>query len=228
MIVVTGIHRSNPLILKLLPRLKIGIQTEQLYDEKKKKLWGYAVNKEIILKNLQYYDVVLELSPTNKPFYLENNISQKKIIFGPYIFPEIVPKYTSKPNGSHLFIGSLSCKMRAAKLGKLAKKNSKLKTMGEGSYGKKLEDEIIKSEALINVNMGENYYAPYPRLLKCIIYGKPMISEMLPTPFIKNIHFIDINQINPKKFESSHHNMSKLLCSKYNFNKFLSKAFKKL
>ena len=219
--VVTGIHRSNPLLLKFFSRFKVGIQTEQLYDFQENKLWGHDVSKEIILKNLKYYDVILDLSPSNKLFYLENNIPLRDIIFGPYIFPEIIPNYSPVPNGQPLFVGSLSCKKRVAKLDFLAKKIPKMKILGEKSYGKKLESEIIKSSSLVNVNMGNNNYAPYPRILKSIIYGKPVISETLPPPFIKNVHYIGIDKINLRKFEYSYLNMSKLLCSKYNFNKFL-------
>ena len=226
-LVVTGIHRSNPLLLKFFSRLKVGIQTEQLYDYKQKKLWGYDVCKEIILKNLKYYDVILDLSPTNKIFYLENNVPLKKIIFGPYIFPEIAPNYSPKPNGNFLFVGSLSCKKRMAKLDLLEKKIPRLKVLGEKSYGEKLELEIIKSGSLVNINMGSNNYAPYPRILKSIIYGKAIISEILPPPFIKNIHYISIDKIMLRKFEYAYQNMSSLLCSKYSFNKFLKKIEKK-
>ena len=86
-LVVTGIHRSNSLLLKFFSRVKIGIQTEQLYDHKENKLWGHDVCKKNILKNLKYYDAILDLSPFNKAFYLENNIPLNKITFGPYIFP---------------------------------------------------------------------------------------------------------------------------------------------
>ena len=106
----------------------------------------------------------------------------------PYIFPERVPNYDPKPNGHLLFIGSLSCEKRVAKLNGLGKKQPRLKIMGEKSYGKKLELEISKSSALININMGGKKYAPYPRILKSIVYGQPIISETWPPPFIKNIH----------------------------------------
>ena len=95
--------------------------------------------------------------------------------------------------------------------------------MGEKSYGKKLELEISKSSALININMGGKKYAPYPRILKSILYGKPIISETLPPPFIKNIHYVGMENINKKKFEDSYLNMSKLLCSRFSFNKFIKK-----
>ena len=216
-------HRSNPLLLKFFRRVKIGIQTEQLYDHKENKLWGHDVCKKNILKNLKYYDAILDLSPFNKAFYLENNIPLNKITFGPYIFPERVPNYDPKPNGHLLFIGSLSCEKRVAKLNSLGKKQPRLKIMGEKSYGKKLELEIGKSSALININMGGKKYAPYPRILKSILYGKPIISETLPPPFIKNIHYIGMENINQKKFEDSYLNMSKLLCSRFSFNKFIKK-----
>ena len=225
-LVVTGIHRSNTVLLKFFSRLKIGIQTEQLYDYAQNKLWGHDVCKETILKNLKYYDVILDLSPTNKLFYLENNISLKKINFGPYIFPEIVPNFCPRPNGHSLFVGSLSCKKRIAKLDLLRKKIPKLKVLGEKSYGEKLEIEIMKSDSLVNINMGNNNYAPYPRILKSIIYGKALISETLPPPFSKNIHYIDIHKINKKKLEYTYLNMSKFLCSKYSFNKFIKMIVK--
>ena len=95
--------------------------------------------------------------------------------------------------------------------------------MGEKSYGKKLELEINKSSALININMADKQYAPYPRILKSILYGKPIISETLPPPFKKNIHYIEMENINQKKFEGSYLNMSKLLCSRFSFNKFIKK-----
>ena len=217
-------HRSNPLLLKFFRRVKIGIQTEQLYDHKENKLWGHDVCKKNILKNLKYYDAILDLSPFNKAFYLENNIPLSKIIFGPYIFPEKAPNYSPKPTGNLLFVGSLSCEKRVTKLNNLAKKQPKLKIMGEKSYGKKLELEINKSSALININMGGNQYAPYPRILKSILYGKPLISETLPPPFKKNIHYIEMENINQKKFEDSYLNMSKLLCSRFSFNKFIKKV----
>ena len=212
------------MLLKFFTRVKVGIQTEQLYGYDQNKLWGHDVCKEIILKNLKHYDVILDLSPTNKKFYLENNISLKKIIFGPYIFPEIAPNYCPKPNGYPIFVGSLSCKKRIAKLDLLGKKIPRLKVLGEKSYGKKLEIAIMKSDSLVNINMGSNNYVPYPRILKSIIYGKAIISETLPPPFIKNVHYIDIDKINKKKFEYSYLNISKFLCSQYSFNKFINKV----
>jgi len=214
------------LLLKFFSRVKIGIQTEQLYDLKENKLWGHDVCKKNILKNLKYYDAILDLNPFNKTFYLENNIPLNKITFGPYIFPERVPNYDPKPNGHLLFVGSLSCEKRVTKLNNLAKKQPKLKIMGEKSYGKKLELEINKSSALININMGNKKYAPYPRILKSISYGKPFISETLPPPFIKNLHYIDVNKINKKKLEYSYLNITKLLCTQYSFSKFIKRILK--
>ena len=51
-----------------------------------------------------------------------------------------------------------------------------------------------------------------------------IISETLPPPFKKNIHYIEMENINQKKFEDSYLNMSKLLCSRFSFNKFIKKV----
>lgn len=224
LLITTGIHRSKKWILKIIPFKKIGIQTEHLYNHEGKKInvGGFETEKSLI-QNIHLYDFILDLNPSNKIFYKKNNINLSKVTFGPYIFPKIAKKYSGDLKENYLFFGSISNKERKKRVDKFKLDNPNSIILGEGNYGKSLSQKIKKCSAIFNIHHSKKeIYPPYPRILKCILYGKPFISEVLPKPFIKDKHYSLTNKVNPLKLNKTYKHLTKLVC-KFNFDSFLKK-----
>lgn len=226
-ILVMGIHRTKKIFLKFFPGFKVGIQTEHLYDERGLKLNIYDTDPEpSILKNLESYDLILDLNANNKVFYKNSIASLKKIIYGPYIFPYSTKPYSGNSKDAYLFVGSISNKKRLDKILNFKKKYPKTMILGEGSYGSYLDSKIKTCSAIINFNSSNKKHTPYPRILKALIHGKPFISEPLPMPLIKDKHYLNCLKLNKKNLMYSYNLLSKFLVTNYSFDKFLDKLNK--
>ena len=226
-LIVMGIHRVNSLLLHIFSGIRIGIQTEHLYDNKKNKIYINGVSPiDAIKKNLDFFEFILDFDLSNRYFYEKNGFDLNKVIFGPYIFPKFPSQFSDNNSNYFVFVGSLSNNRRQKILDNLKITNSKILILGEGSYGKALKNSLKNSCGIINIAAEKTSYIPYPRILKSIIYGKPLISEKLPNPLIENKHYlllkdIENNELHKKTFQE----LVKYF-KKYNFDDFLMKLDK--
>jgi hypothetical protein len=203
---------------------KIGIQTEQIYDERRKELWGgnffdLHVN---IDQAFMFLDGNLDLNIGNSEFYRKNmNPAQRpKQIFGPFIFPKNKVSF-SRGGDSSLptvaFYGSVGTKgtRRRDILDGLSHLN--IISPDGPCFGGDLDHLIKKCNAVLNIHWEEGAYAEAPRLLSAYLHGKAVISEPLGQFFDEGKHFCSLSDDDLRNFRSAFENFSELVTTRYSF-----------
>lgn len=227
-IVLVGCHHSfNHPFIRLLARnstFVLGVQTEQFFDANRKLLWGAPKTENVtktILKNLSFVNAFLDLSEHNMEWYLTKNLPQKdleKLRFGPSIFPTEERTLCSKTHQDYIFFGSLNDRRRQV-LNALGLSNVNI--VHDGTFGKRLANEILKSRAVLNLHYSEGVYSEAPRLLTSYLARKPVVSEELAGPFKAGVHYISVENNESETDSRVYANFSKLVTEQLSFAEFL-------
>jgi hypothetical protein len=208
---------------------KIVIQTEQFYDENRKKLWGIThIKKHLLRSNIKKSDLVIDLNPDNKFFY-ENDliISDKelaKIVFGPYIFPSSAAVFSFKSGGDYiLFYGGVNRRRQEIIDG--LDLNCKIVT---GVFGSELEKQASQSLSVLNIHFQDGIYTEWPRLFSALISGKVVVSERLAKPLEPNTHYIPIEKymdFNTQDNELIYNKLAALVTERFSLVKLIKEKF---
>lgn len=219
-----GIHQSFPFSF-LNFGYKIGIQTEQFFDESGNELFGLENKKGIenIKSAIDKYDCILDLSFSNSLFYdrlAENGLDVSKIKYGPHIFFENPPQYIScnESSGKFLFFGSLEAPRRKKALQALGEKCVVLEA---GVHYNALYDEIKKSSGVLNLHYQDAIYTEVPRMLTALTCGKTLVSEQLASPFVAGTHYHHMGGFQKDQDYSVYTTAVDYLSKNYSFLKFL-------
>lgn len=185
-----GIHRNYKIDL-FDHQFRVGMQTEQYFDENERPLRG-PERFRTLLKYMLLFDVILDLSIANRPRYSRlPGWMRRKVHFGPHIFPSRPVSY--RPG----------LKMQASFFGWVNERRSEIlhalppdyyQLLPEHTYGAKLFDAIATSSGVLNVHFLEGIYSEYPRLLTAYIAGKPFISERLSRDVLHEIEYAVIGR----------------------------------
>jgi hypothetical protein len=182
--IYVGVHFFTRRVLPF--GFKMGLQTEQFYDEDGKKLWGLCSNATILRWALQY-DVLLDFSPLNAPAYdFLPSYLRKKIKFGPHIFPDTLPTFAGTM-GKLIFFGALNDRRRA-KITAITQQE-RLRVVQNETYGTALQNQIADSGGILNLHFSAGVYSEYPRLLTAALAGKAVWSDPLAQPLICGQHY---------------------------------------
>lgn len=214
-----GMHaqaRLKPFVPQGRRDLVIGLQTEQLLDESGQPLWRNRLSGKV-LAGVPRYDHVIDLSQANAPVYsaLPPDL-RDRIIIGPYIFPASAPACNSPAAGPFVFFGAPNAR-REAVLADLARHGLALRRLPSGTFGPELASEIAAAAAIVNIHFDQGRYTEYPRLLKAVLAGKPLLSEPLAAPLASGTHYLptDRGQPDPGSLIAAYDAMVALLCTDY-------------
>jgi hypothetical protein len=158
-------------------RLRIGIQTEQIFDKTRKRMWR-APKREDREAFVRAYDVILDLSPDNRYAYRFLPVDlRRKIRFGPHIFPDhdLTGICVAAPP---LFVGWLNDRRRAV-LDRL-REDRPIDTLSRKVFGAELDQQLARQGAILNIHFQDGVYSEYPRFLKACLAGKLVLSEHTP------------------------------------------------
>ena len=195
--VYVGIH-GNPGLSWFRRGLKIGIQTEQLYDAEgvalfglKKGSWDFNIRW-----GYKMADQIIDLSENNRKFYEEDiprNIRKKaEVVFGPHIFPS--KKIPFRHGGTNLiFFGSVPENNRRAGIIRRMKEMP-VRMVPDGTYGEELYALIDQSQGVLNVHYEDAVYTEAPRLLTAYLRGKVVFSEPLDNIFLPGVDYIALGE----------------------------------
>jgi len=204
--------------------LRIGIQTEQFFDQSGAELWGMLRKPKAVaglLRNLACVDVMLDINVANSAWWDAQDLSdgnRTKLHFGPKIFPSEPRQFQGKKNGPNLFFGDLSGR-RGTILRQL--EPGKVKILPTGTYGADLMRELDNAAAVVNIHFEHGVYTEAPRLLSAYLAGKPVISEMLDRPFIEGKHYLALRGHDHENLEDVYNSFSSLVTSDLSFGSFL-------
>lgn len=215
----------------LLGGRKLAIQTEHIFDQTGKRMWAsdfpdLSVN---IDQALMFSHGMIDLNPGNMCYY-ERNFSKRKrrkIIFGPYVFPERKIPYCpsddmSEP--SHLFFGAMGGKeSRRSKILSDVGRSRAVSIANPPLFGAALSEEIRKHSAILNIHYESGIYAEAPRLLTAYIHGKPIVSEPLGGEFVEAKHFLPLKKNITEDYEATFNSFSDLVTSRYALRSALDK-----
>lgn len=227
MMVLVGCHHNFGLF-PLGSSFCVGIQTEQFLDQNGRELWGMVKKPKGIadlMKNLSRVDVMLDTNISNRSWWEEQDLSPKdraKLYFGPRIFPSEPRAFRSVPGGPNLFFGSMDGR-RGSVIEQLGGVN--VKVLPRGTYGTKLENELNAAGTVINIHFDEGIYTEAPRLLTAYLAGKPIKSEMLGDPFVKGVHYIEIEGCITENAQVIYDAFSQLVTEELSFASFIRSAF---
>lgn len=215
---------------------KIGIQTEQIYDENQKPLWGrdkfdLKVNIE---QALLFSDSILDLNSGNKYFYeLEGLLKARRVryLFGPYIFPSEPFDFKAKTGCSPLsllFFGSIGDRgtRRRDVLEELSSKSQDLYNIvipTDPVFYDDLACEMEVHDAVLNIHFDNGVYAEAPRLLSAYINGKPVVSEPLGSVFERSACYLAITRRDLTDLDLHYRNFSEVVVPQYSFLNALQK-----
>lgn len=222
-----GIHRIVPPIKRNRPR--IGVQTEQLYDQLGDQMWRQITFQSLIKKFL-YYDRIIDINPTNWRAYQNlPKFLKQRVIVGPYIFPSEPCEYKISQDGYVVFFGSLN--ERRQRIISELQRLLPVKVVPKNTYGVELDEHIGNATAILNIHYADGVYSEYPRILKAVLSGKVLISDELDSNLKANMHYIYISNnlrrcdITIEKTRTIFTNMSSYLSSKYSFREGLIRCF---
>lgn len=208
---------------------KIGLQTEQIYDETGKVMWGANRfdNQANIEQAFMFLDGLLDLNVGNLAFYKsERQAGSKpvKLVFGPFVFPgkkiDFLPGSTvSAP--SVLFYGSLGA--QGSRRRSILKKFDRFKVVmpDRGVFGDDLSRIMKRCDAVLNIHFDDGVYAEVPRLLSAYLHGKPMMSEPLGKFFEVSKHYLSLEHGDLKDCRTVFDEFSQLVTSEYTFSSAL-------
>jgi hypothetical protein len=180
--VYVGIHRPYKGVI--LPYgMRIGIQTEQFFDEGGNELWNYRNSGEFVRLNLSRFNRVLDLNATNERFYSQlGKAERSRLTLGPRIFPSIAPHYQDGSDNCTIFFGRIN--PRRGELIKLYNSMYNVKILDKETYGSALYSKIDQCGSILNLHYADGVYTEYPRLLTALTCGKTVISEQLNSDLI--------------------------------------------
>ncbi|WP_353180871.1 hypothetical protein [Salinisphaera sp. T5B8] len=219
--VICGIHNNFPRAV-YKTHFTIAIQTEQLLDENAKALWGLRRPRirKTLLKHLWHADLLLDLSPSNRAAYRWfPRFLQRRLRFGPHIFPQRAADYVPASSSRAVFIGELNAR-RTRLLEGLSTEG--VDVVSGGLYGPALYSAIEANTGIVNIHNEAGVYTEYPRLLLAVNAGKPVFSEPLSKEFLPGQHYFGL-QASPSQTELArvYRNMADLLTREYCFAQFL-------
>lgn len=190
--IYVGVHAFTRRLLP--PGFRIGIQTEQYLDATGRMLWGKP-SRAALLRHVLQYDVLLDLSPQNRPAYgFLPQALQRRLRFGPMIFPDQSPEFRpGAAEGKLLFFGALNPRRQAA----LAALGDRVRVLPYGTHGTALGAEIAGCRGILNLHFAEGIYTEYPRLLTSLLWGKPLWSDPLAPPLVAGQHYLTMDQDDP-------------------------------
>jgi hypothetical protein len=221
--VYIGIHRRFGASL-FRTDFKIGVQTEQYFDQFGQGLWKTVQAANKTLKTVPRFDLVLELNRSNKPLYEKIEVpARQKIVFGPFIFPDKPIENQPGLEDRFLFFGTMGGARRRKIFESLD--SCVAATLDDKAYGTELYDKIRKYRGVLNIHYDEGVYTEYPRLLTALLSGKIVLSEKLSDDLIAGEDYLLLDQAkivigNDKLIFD---NFSKKLTKEYSFKKFIDK-----
>lgn len=198
----------------------IGIQTEHYLDASGQRV-GRTERRHNKRDFVAYFDYVLDLSLTNPPAYEFLRPSrQRKITFGPYVFPaDPVPR---TPGGQGwVFAGGGNERRNRI----LASLGDVVKRLPRGTWGMDVHRAMRDAEAVLNVHQLDAVVTEAPRLLKAYMAGKPVVSEEMSEPIIMGRHVASLNDHDGMvDFDAVFDAFDKEIARKYRFIDFLEKV----
>jgi hypothetical protein len=199
-------------------RLRIGIQTEQLMDKNKKRMWRVPKigERHALARN---YDAVLDLSPDNRRAYRFLPLDlRRKIRFGPHIFPDhdLIENFTDAPP---LFVGWLNDR-RSAILDRCRSERT-VDSLSRKVFGAELDQLLARQGAVLNIHFHEGIYTEYPRFLKACLAGKPVLSEPMAAPLIEGVHYLPLDASPTPETTARLFAALRDLAARYRFRDFL-------
>jgi hypothetical protein len=199
-------------------RLRIGIQTEHFADANGTRMWRVP-RERLIRRFAAFYDVLLDLSPQNRPAYdfLRDEL-RAKIRFGPHIFPDI-PVEPDFKDAPPLFFGAMNDRRQT--LLKKLQTDRPVAVAPRRTFGPDLQAQIAAHGSVLNLHFVDGVYTEYPRLLKAYLSGKPLVSEPLAAPLVAGTHYFDL-QTQPTRAATEHvfRNLA-TFAAQYSFRAFL-------
>ena len=222
-----GMHlprRLKPSIPPGRRDILIGMQTEQVLDENGRELWNHRY-RDKILSLVDRYDYIIDVSPTNAPIYNALPEGQRaKVLIGPYIFPVRAPALAISEEAPLVFIGSLNNRRERA-LAWMEKNGAKIRRVPEGTFGEDLAAEVDAAGGIVNIHFDKGIYNEYPRLLKAVLAGKPLISEGLAPPMVEGQHYLGLEEscADAKTLSRIYDQMVALLCGTFALQDLLNR-----
>ncbi|WBU63396.1 hypothetical protein PAE61_13665 [Paracoccus aerodenitrificans] len=182
--VLVGMHIFGSLPDVVGP--KLGIQTEQILDEKGSSLWrDYPIRR--VRRDINWLNGMLDFSFANLPAYAELRPSRRrKVLFGPYAFPDHIVPF--RLNGDYIaFVGNTHGR-RSEILQALSEK-TRIDIAPRRTFGERLSRWLEGSSGVLNIHFAEGVYAEIPRMIKAYLAGKVIYSEELSYPFVAGRHY---------------------------------------
>lgn len=216
-----GAHRQYGKNTKVGSR--VFIQTEHLSDGSENELWGAQNAKHVtnILANLEAADAFLDLSSANTGFYANRSLPKalrEKIVFGPKIFPSTVQPFQDRPDGRDIFFGDVSDRRRQVLRNH---SNWRVHVLEKNTYGDALGSALAEARSVLNVHAVSAVYSEAPRLLSAVLAGKAVVSEPLETPFVANVHYLDIRDSQKISFAAAYEQLTEMTARDCAFDDFL-------
>jgi hypothetical protein len=223
-----GLHRPEDLARERAtlpptqpPALRIGLQTEHILDTDGMPLWQ-SWHIGTIQAQVERYDVVLDLSPSNHEVYdaLPPDL-RARVQFGPHIFPAAIPPFAPVPGGPVMFFGGVNPR-RQRRFAKLHGLGIPVTVLPHATFGAALRAELAKAASVLNIHFAPARYTEAPRILKAVLAGKPVISEDLALPFIEGTHYLSLAgaKASDAELQTSYEALASL-CAQYSFPAFL-------
>ena len=215
-----GIHRVRPVTKS--KSIRIGIQTEQFRDESGSKI-GSPVSLSRIFREILRYDFIIDINQSNLFVYKTlPKFLRRKILLGPYIFPEERSLASVHGGSNAVFFGSLN-ERRTRILESIPKKFS-VNIIPDKTFGSMLNSSLQNAWCILNVHYYNGTYTEYPRLLKAISCGKPVVSESLDSMLIAGHHYMNLSELFHLNFKEAsaeaqiqYDNLSLYLTQNYSF-----------
>lgn len=221
-LVFCGVHKGFGLDW-LRRGYKIAVQTEQMFDQNGKPLWGQSRKRARRLSfAARAADLVLDLSPANRPFYeahCPKALAAGKICFGPYLFPSRPLAFDPNGDDSVAFFGSVGDGRRAGVIERID--GFRVRMLESGTFFDDLYRQVGACSAVLNVHFEDGVYTEAPRLLTSLYCGKPLVSEPLGRPFVSGEHYIPIEAYGTVDNRAVFERLSRFVSDNLSFERFL-------
>ena len=217
-----GIHKGFG--LRWLRRgYKIALQTEQMYDETGKPLWGQSAKRaRRVALAARAADLVLDLSAANRRFYevyCPGALAKGKVRFGPSIFPSRPLPFDPDGDENVAFFGSIGDGRRASVIKNI--QGFRVRMLESGTFFDDLYRQVRGCSAVLNVHFEDGVYTEAPRLLTSLYCGKPLVSEPLGAPFVAGEHYIPIDAYGAVENRAVFERLSRFVSDNLSFAGFL-------
>ncbi|KTG17387.1 MULTISPECIES: hypothetical protein [unclassified Guyparkeria] len=202
---------------------KIALQTEQMYDQTGKPLWGQSKKRARRLAfAARAADLVLDLSASNRRFYEEHcprALAEGKVRFGPYLFPSHPLPFDPDGDQSVAFFGSVGEGRRSGVIERIDA--FPVRMLESGTFFDDLYRQVRACAAVLNVHFEDGVYTEAPRLLTSLYSGKPLVSEPLAAPFVAGEHYIPIEAYGTVDNRAIFERLSRFVSDNLSFERFL-------